>query len=270
MRRIIIVILFLVFSVIYIFISKQNVEIALEDDLVSIEDNLLFDSIIDYTYEIMPINELDEEYEKTIYLTFDDGPSKSVTPKLLDLLEEKGVNATFFVINKQEELDYLIIQASMQGNVVAAHSYTHNFYHIYKSEEIFMNDYYAISQKIKKLTNSSSNILRFAGGSSNTISNYNRGIMSRLTTKVLDLGIKYFDWNIDSKDTTNISSLQIYNNVIKHLSLDNMNVVLMHDYENNEKTIEAVSMIIDYGLSNGYKFDVLSYDTPSVIHKVKN
>lgn len=260
------IIIFILVCICLIFLNRELY--ISKDEHVFIEDNLVFDTIIDYSYEVVPI--IDLEYEKTIYLTFDDGPSKTVTPKLLDLLEEKGILATFFVINKPKELDYLIVQASLQGHVVAPHSYSHNFYYIYKSEEIFMNDYYAIVQKIKLLTNYSSKILRFAGGSSNTISNYNLGIMSRLTNLVVEYDLKYFDWNIDSKDTTNISSNQIYSNVVENLDENGMNVVLMHDYENNEKTIEAVSMIIDYGLNNGYKFDILSYDIPAVVHKVKN
>ena len=67
---------------------------------------------------------------KNIYLTFDDGPSATITPSLLQILKEEGVKATFFVINHDNSLNYLIKQEYDEGHVVALHSYTHTYSYI--------------------------------------------------------------------------------------------------------------------------------------------
>lgn len=206
----------------------------------------------------------------TIYLTFDDGPS-NVTGKILDILKNRGVKATFFVLNKGSNLDYLIKREYNEGHTVALHSYTHNYKTIYSSEKAYFDDLNKIKNKVKSLTGVESNIIRFPGGSSNTVSrNYNKGIMKRLTNEVLIRGYHYFDWNVGSNDTSNISSDKIYNNVTKSLSKNKTNVVLMHDFANNNKTVNALDRIISYGIANGYSFSAIDYSTPMVKHKVSN
>ena len=208
----------------------------------------------------------------TIYLTFDDGPSATITPKLLDILKEKGVKATFFVINHSSNLDYLIKREYNEGHVVAIHSYSHDYAKIYKSEEAFFNDLKQMSDKIERLTGVKSTIIRFPGGSSNTVSRkYNTGIMTRLTEEVLNRGYHYFDWNVSSGDSGDVSTKEgVYNNVIKGLSKNKVNIILMHDFESNYKTLNAISDIIDYAKKNGYEFKTIDMSTPMVRHKVNN
>lgn len=219
--------------------------------------------------ELIYVN-VNDEYKNTIYLTFDDGPSNTVTSLLLDLLKEYNIKVTFFVINKSSNLDYLISRAHNEGHTIGVHSYSHDYHYIYESESNFFYDINMMTSKVKSLTDYSSKIIRFPGGSSNTVSKFNPYIMTRLVNDINDKQIKYFDWNIDSKDTTNIDSETIYYNVINNLDKNKMNVVLMHDYENNEKIINSVRMIIEYGIKNGYKFDKLTINSPQVIHKIKN
>jgi len=206
----------------------------------------------------------------TIYLTFDDGPSNS-TVQVLDILKKYNVKATFFVINTDSKYDYLIKRAHNEGHTVAIHGYSHNYKTIYSSVDAFMNNINKMNSKIKKLTGQESKILRFPGGSSNTVSkNYSKGIMTTLTNKVLEDGYVYFDWNVGSSDTSNISSTKIYNNVIKGLSKDKINIVLLHDYANHTTTVNALANIINYGLKNGYTFERITTQTPMITHKVVN
>ena len=209
---------------------------------------------------------------KTIYLTFDDGPSKSITPGILKILESKGVKATFFVINHSSDLDYLIRQEFTSGHTVALHSYTHDYKTIYSSSEAYFNDLKKISDKVKSITGEESKIIRFPGGGSNTISrNYSNGIMTYLTNEVISRGYHYFDWNVSCGDAGGAKTKeQIYNNVINGLSPSRANIVLMHDFENNYKTLNALSDIIDYGYANGYRFLAIDMTTPLVRHKVNN
>ncbi len=208
-----------------------------------------------------------------IYLTFDDGPSKTSTPKILEILKKKNVKATFFVINHSSSLDYLIKQEYQEGHTVALHSYTHNYKTVYSSKTAFYNDLKKIQDKVEKLTGVKQMITRFPGGSSNTVSrNYKKGIMSELTKEMKEKGYHYFDWNVSSGDAGNVkTSDAVYKNVTKGISTKRSNnVVLMHDFENNNKTVNALERIIDYGLAKGCKFDKIDMTTPMVTHGVNN
>ena len=84
-------------------------------------------------------------------------------------------------------------------------------------------------------------------------------------------GFKYFDWNVDSDDAGHAkTSDDIYNNVTSGIKPDRKNVVLMHDFAGNNKTIGALDAIIDFGLNNGYVFRRITDDTPMVTHSVNN
>lgn len=208
----------------------------------------------------------------TIYLTFDDGPSKTITPQLLDILKEKDVKATFFVINHSSSLDYLIKREYDEGHTVALHSMTHSYPTIYSSVDAYFNDLEAISDKVERLTGHKSMIIRFPGGSSNTVSrNYSRGIMKTLTNEVLNRGYHYFDWNVSSGDAggSNTSD-EVYRSVVNNLSKNRANIVLLHDFESNYKTLNAISDIIDYGKANGYEFLAIDMTTAMVRHSVNN
>ncbi len=207
-----------------------------------------------------------------IYLTFDDGPSSSITPQILDILKEEGIKATFFVTGKSSSLDYLLVREKNEGHTIALHTNTHDYSYVYSSTKNYFNDLYAIQNHVKNATGITSNIIRFPGGSSNTVSRqYSKGIMTYLTSEVLNKGFIYYDWNVDSDDAGSAkTSTQVYNNVINGLSHNKTNIVLMHDYENNYKTLNALRDIIAYGKNNGYTFSKITSSTPPVRHGVAN
>lgn len=203
-----------------------------------------------------------------IYLTFDDGPSY-LTGRILDILDEENVKATFFVTSGG---DY-VVRAYNSGHTIALHTASHLYSYIYANEYNYFNDLSKVSDDVYYAIGIRSNIIRFPGGSSNTVSrNYNRGIMSRLTMEVVSRGYNYFDWNVDSNDAgSDINdSTRIYNNVIRGLSHNKTNIVLMHDSASHMATLNALRDIIDYGKSNGYSFRAIDSSTPSVRHLVNN
>ena len=212
------------------------------------------------------------EKKGVIYLTFDDGPSSNITPKILDILKQKNVKATFFIINYNAAGEQLVKREFNEGHTVAIHGYSHDYAQIYKSDEAYMQNLIKLQERIKATTGYTATITRFPGGSSNTISKkYNVGIMTRLTKLVVQKGFKYFDWNVSSGDAGGASnSDQVYNNVISGLSKNKANVVLMHDFSTNQKVLEALPRIIDYGLANGYSFERITEATPMVTHKPNN
>lgn len=208
--------------------------------------------------------------EKIIYLTFDDGPSYSVTPKLLDILKEENIKATFFVINHSDDLNYLIKREYDEGHTIALHSYSHNYKQIYSSVDAYFSDLEAICNKVQNIIGYKTNIIRFPGGSSNTISKFNPGIMSTLTKETINRGYTYFDWNVSSEDAGGAhSSMDVYNNVINNLN-DKTNIILMHDFESNYKTLDAIKDIIIKAKELGYEFRKIDQDTPIIRHRINN
>lgn len=207
-----------------------------------------------------------------IYLTFDDGPSNTITPKILDVLKEKGVNATFFIINYNDSTEYLVKRAINEGNAIGIHGYSHDYSKIYTSVDACYDNIIKLQQKIYNSTGITTKILRFPGGSSNTVSKkYCKGVMTGISQKVLDEGFKYYDWNVMSGDSGDVKTKEaVYNNVTKGIKPGRNNIILMHDFNGNNKTLEALPGIIDYGLSNGYKFEVITTDTEMVTQKIQN
>lgn len=205
----------------------------------------------------------------TIYLTFDDGPKEGTTNVILDILKEEGIKATFFVTNGGP--DYLIKRIYDEGHTVALHTASHNYATVYSSVDAYFNDLLAVQDRVKRITGYEAKIIRFPGGSSNTISRkYQEGIMSILTTDVLKRGFRYYDWNLSSGDAEGgrHSAEEIKNNVISRLSKDRVNMILMHDIKVH--TRDSLRDIIHYGKENGYTFEAITMKTEMIMQRVNN
>lgn len=202
--------------------------------------------------------------DKVIYLTFDDGPSV-YTKELLNILKEYNVKATFFVTGNGNR-EY-IKKAYNEGHSIGIHTYSHVYKNVYASEEAYFNDLEKVQKIIKEQTGEESRLVRFPGGSSNTVSRFNKGIMTRLSKELERRGYKYFDWNVSSSDTVKSNSDDIANTVIRRLKKGN-NVVLQHDTK--YYSVKAVRKIIEYGLANGYTFAKLDVTSPTVHHGINN
>ena len=205
--------------------------------------------------------------EKVIYLTFDDGPS-SQTNRLLDILKKYNVKATFFVT--AQGLTDPIAREAAEGHTVAVHTYCHRYEVIYASDQAFFDDLWRMNEIIKAKTGQYSSMMRFPGGSSNTVSRkYSQGIMTRLVKEVTDAGFTYFDWNVTSGDAGSTKDANvIYQNVINGISGKNVAIVLQHDLYGY--SVDAVEPIIIWGLEHGYTFLPLTPNSPTSHHKVQN
>ena len=236
----------------------------------SVEDKYGNKNVVKRTVIVFPKNNYKPgvKTSKTIYLTFDDGPGAH-TERLLDILKKYDVKATFFITGYDNRYNELITREYNEGHTIGLHSYSHDYKVIYSSVENFMNDMKMLEEKVKNYTGTYTKIIRFPGGTSNTISrNYKRGIMSELSKMVEEMGYRYFDWTIvsgDAGETTNPD--EIYENVTSTISDDGYNVVLMHDIK--YYTVDAIERIVQFGLSNGYTFAPLTMDSP-VIHQGVN
>ena len=238
------------------------------------QDKIIYhvtDSSGNETTEERYINYTEKSGKSVIYLTFDDGPSRYTTPKILDILKSENVPATFFVLNYDRKKEPILKREVEEGHSIGIHGYSHEYKKIYKSEDTYMKNIKDLQNKIKESTGVSTNITRFPGGSSNTVSKFNPGIMTRLSKEVLKEGFLYYDWNVSSGDSGDVkTSTGVYNNVTKGLRKGRNNIVLMHDFANNKKTVEALRGIIEYGKKNGYEFKKITNETPMVTQKILN
>ena len=209
-----------------------------------------------------------------IFLTFDDGPSR-MTPKVLDLLKQYNAKATFFLIGSElTKYKDLVKRMQDEGHTIALHSNTHNYKKIYASDEAFWKDMETLSKRVEEITGEKSRLIRFPGGTSNTVSRkYSPGIMTRLEKQAHEKGYLVYDWTISSADASghNVAASKISNSVIKGMKNSRSpKIALMHDAGGKQTTVDALSAILDYGNKNGYIFAAMDETVPEYIMKPNN
>ena len=207
--------------------------------------------------------------DKVVYLTFDDGPSK-YTSKLLDILDKYGVKATFFVTNQFPSYQYMIGETHRRGHTIALHTYSHVYSKVYASENAYYDDLSRINDIVVKQTGVSPSIVRFPGGTSNTVSRkYTKEIMTSLSKSLSYHGYLYCDWNVSSGDAGGAKTTDaVASNVISGIKKRNVSVVLQHDI--SSFSVNAVEKILFWGIQNGYTFLPMSDTTPMVHFKPQN
>jgi peptidoglycan/xylan/chitin deacetylase (PgdA/CDA1 family) len=147
---------------------------------------------------------------------------------------------------------------------------THEFASIYASDEAYLDDLFGMQQIIYNYTGVTTTLMRFPGGSSNTVSSFNPGIMTRMSQQVQAMGFKYFDWDVDSQDAGGANTAQqVKENVIAGIRQQRRYaIVLQHDIKSY--SVEAVEAIIQWGLENGYVFLPLDPTSPTMHHGINN
>ena len=190
------------------------------------------------------VEEEPEEDVREVYLTFDDGPSGN-TGKILDILAEYDVKATFFVVGKEnKEYQPLYNRIVEEGHTLAMHSYSHKYKEIYQSVETYAADLTKLQNFLYQTTGVRCKFCRFPGGSSNTVSEVD---MHDLISYLDQRGISYFDWNVSSGDAANtyISPEDIVKNCTEKLENYHEAMILMHDATNKNSTVEALPEVIE-------------------------
>ena len=223
--------------------------------------------------KIEVIKKIGSEYqsdEKVVYLTFDDGPSEN-TQKIMDILARYNAKATFFVTGRNQKYNYLIKDAYNAGHTIALHTYSHDYQTVYSSVDAYFDDLNKVGQMVKNEIGFVPHYIRFPGGSSNTVSRkYCQGIMSTLTKEVVEKGYQYYDWNGDSTDASGnhvaVDKL-IRNGTLCH---DNNVMILCHDTQAKDTTVQALPSIIEHYQGLGYRFKGIDDKTYTPHQSVNN
>lgn len=197
------------------------------------------------------------EEEGTIYLTFDDGPSKR-TPEVLDILKKFNVKATFFVCGgTSDDAKALMKRVVDEGHTIAIHSISHDYKKIYADVESYLADFYETYMCVYEATGVKPEIFRFPGGS---INNYNRFTYQQIIAEMTRRGFVYYDWDVSGEDAVKgADQTSIYSNIMNYISTDGKDraIVLLHDAADKDDTVAVLPTVIGQLYAYGYKFDKL-------------
>ena len=194
--------------------------------------------------------------EKRAFLTFDDGPSESVTPHILDILKKENIKATFFVLgNRVSYNSDLIKRQYNEGHYIANHGYSHKSSKIYSNTNMVLEEYNKTDEEIRKALGNnkySSKVFRFPGGSVG--GEYDK-IKEDATKLLKDNGIAYLDWNALTNDAAGAETKEeIMENLKETVEGKSSVVILMHDAPDKEITYKTLPEIIQYLKKEGYTF----------------
>ncbi len=246
--------------------DKKNVVVSTSNTPIHNDDqsmeNIKDIKITDSKESGVPVNGVDKQLDgksasagiKEAFLTFDDGPTKGVTPEILDVLKKYNVKATFFVIGKMADINKdIVIREENEGHAVANHSYSHDYKYLYSDPKNFVEDINKADNELKGIIDGYNlKLIRFPGGSF--------GAQREPYRKAItEAGFHFIDWNALNGDAEGKpkSPEQLVEEVKKTSKHPNHLVVLMHDAPNKQTTVQALPQIIEYLQSKGYIFKTL-------------
>lgn len=219
--------------------------------------------------------------EKVVYLTFDDGPNSDYTEKVLDVLHEKNVKATFMVIGKNVEFNPGVLQRILaEGHGVGNHTYGHDYNTLYSSPDGLLADLEKNNQVLARYTGEAVMIMRPPGGPQN--------LKPEFKSLLEKSGYTSVGWNVTSGDSdpNGVTQNQVYNNIVSGLErIEQMKrtpIILMHDgtqlgstaatarpgsslaryIQSREATLGALPAVIDHLAAKGYTFKIVDENTP--------
>ncbi len=193
---------------------------------------------------------------KTVYLTFDDGPSY-LTEQFLEVLDAYGVKATFFVTYQSDYAD-MYREIIDRGHAIGVHSASHVYSEIYASYENWLQDFTKMYDYIFEQTGVYPLVYRFPGGSYGNPCKNHPQVVEQAIEYLESMGIQYFDWNVSAEDGGYVSINDAYRNIIDHIQPRHLPVILMHDGVEKENTLAALPDVLKQLQEWGYTFDTLS------------
>lgn len=224
-----------------------------------------------YTYNANKVAQKLDSYDysndgkKIVFLTFDDGTSKTNTPEVLRILKENDVKATFFLTGSNIEnggqvARDLVKQEFNEGHAIGNHSYSHDMKKLYPGRvldlEAFKEDFKKNEDLLKEILgqNFSTRVIRCPGGYMSWKN------MQPLDEYLNENNMVSIDWNALNADAEGRKkdAQGLYEYAVKTSEGKEMVVLLMHDTYGKEETVKALPQIIKYFKDNGYDFKTLS------------
>lgn len=233
--------------------EKNPINIALKEEIDMVKESHADILLAEKKKELEQKNT--KVNHKIAYLTFDDGPSKIVTPQILDILKKYNIKATFFVLGSMAEKHPEILKRiHNEGHQIGNHTYSHIYAYIYKNTNNFLSDLEKADKVLKSILGEefNTNIMRFPGGS------FGKHKVPFIKA-VEDAGFTHFDWNSLNGDSegVNLSKETLVNRFISTAQNKDNLIVLMHDVDAKATTVDSLPAIIEYLIENGYVFGVL-------------
>lgn len=180
---------------------------------------------------------------KTMYLTFDDGPSEEYTDMVLDVLKEKNIKATFFVIGEYvRKYPETAKRIAEEGHTIGIHCDVHNYKTLYASVDSYINDFEKAYDTVYEVTGVKAQFFRFPGGS---INDYNKAVYKDIIEEMEERGFIYYDWNASLEDATRSKATpeDLINTALETTLGRRRVVMLAHDRIGN--TACAIGDLID-------------------------
>ena len=207
---------------------------------------------------VLKAEKADANAIKTVYFTFDDGPSER-TDEILDILKREGIKATFFVIGPSDEkAEERLFRIRSEGHSIGLHTMSHEYEKIYLSAEGFWNDIEAEKSWVYSVTGEDCRIFRFPGGSKNFAAP--EWLIEEIKERAKAENMTWYDWNADGKDSLGevLSPEEIAENVLSSEFIGSGEVtVLLHDSATRKTTPAALEILINEFRDMGYSFGKL-------------
>jgi len=206
--------------------------------------------------------------DKTIYLTFDDGPCQ-YTERVLETLDKYDAKATFFVIcNGDDPFFYLVSDIMEKGHAVGIHCSDHEYNRLYSSERYFFEDLMEARQLLYDETGSYATLYRFPGGSDTAYHMLGRrteGGFEVIKQQMHDMGMRFYDWNVKTEGDGVTGESMKYRFMQQVLAAETP-ISLQHD--TRLYSVNMLDQFLHWGVSNGYTFAAIDTSTPEIHARV--
>lgn len=204
-----------------------------------------------------------EDDKKIAYLTFDDGPSKHSTEKILDILKENDIKATFFTlgssIDNNDKAKKILKRIAKEGHAIGSHGYSHNYSILYPNRKVdlkaVISDFKKNDDILKDMLGKdfSTRLVRLPGGHSSWNGT------GALDAVLKEKGIWQVDWNALNGDAEgeDFPKEVLLNKLKETVGEQDVVIILMHDTDYKKGTVEYLQSAIDYLKSEGFEFRTL-------------
>ncbi len=183
------------------------------------------------------------QHQKTVYLTFDDGPNAIYHPLILDILKKYNVKATFFLVGDNiKKYETIAKRTVAEGHTIGNHTMTHAF--LPKLSNADIN---------KEITMATMTMQSTLGISGKLFRPPYGGVNTDVKNDSKNLNLELTLWDVDPRDWSEPTTDELVKRVISHAY--NGADILMHS--NHQSTVNALPIIIEKLLAQGYTFKTL-------------